>query len=177
MTETTQPAAALCAHGRKRIYLATLQKTARHLAATVCRMAMPSVSGCQNICDFIASTGYGLLFGAIKAKDATKLLYAAQRALASVPKEAKIHTPCPTPYPPFAPTPTNKEHEVSKNCAKIRKTMFFRHSKTATRKTKKAPLHGSEAFVFSNVQVNLQRFSAADAILASASAITSSATV
>jgi len=115
------PAVALCAGGWEKTYRATLQKTgslysAKRIAAVVYRMAMPPLTGHQNICDFIACTGYGMLAGAIKPEYGTKLLYAAQVALQAVPKKAKIQTPTPAqllhspnPSRPFAATATNEE--------------------------------------------------------------------
>ena len=84
------PAVALCAGGWEKTYRATLQMTgnlhsARHLAATVYRMAMPPLTSRQNISDFIACVGFGMLLGAIKTVNATKFLYAAQVALAAAP--------------------------------------------------------------------------------------------
>ena len=77
------------------------------------RLAMPPLSGYRNICDFIACAGYGMLMGAIKDESGTKLLYAAQAALATEPREPKIHAPTehapgtkhPTPPPPLPPPP------------------------------------------------------------------------
>ena len=51
------------------------------------RSAMPSLFGYENICDFIACVARGLLLGAITGEDSTILLYAAQVALATVPRQ------------------------------------------------------------------------------------------
>ena len=57
--------------------------------------AMPSLSGYENIRDFIACTAHAMLIGALFGEQGTKLLYAAQVALCTVrsqpapPKPAK----------------------------------------------------------------------------------------
>jgi hypothetical protein len=51
------------------------------------RDAMPSLFGYENICNFIACVARGMLIGAIRGEDSTKLLYAAQVALATVPRQ------------------------------------------------------------------------------------------
>ena len=48
------------------------------------RLAMPPLIGSRNVRHFIACTAYGMLLGAIDQKDASRLLYAAQVALASI---------------------------------------------------------------------------------------------
>jgi hypothetical protein len=66
---------------------------ARRLANTSYRMAMPSLVGLANIRDFIVCVSQGLLTGAIQSRDSTKLLYAAQVALAaqkSLPKAEEM---------------------------------------------------------------------------------------
>ena len=115
------PAVALCVEGWEKTFRATLQKTgsvysAKRCAVSVYRMAMPPLTGHQSIRDFIACAAYGMLLGAIKPEHGTKLLYAAQVALAAVPKEGKIQTPPParasshpTPPPTLAANPTNDE--------------------------------------------------------------------
>jgi len=114
------PAVALCTEVWKKIHAATVQKTnnpytAERCAAKAFRLAMPPLSGYQNICDFIACAGYGMLLGAIKAENGTKLLYAAQVALATVPRESKTQSRTeprpslhPTP-PPLMPQPLKKK--------------------------------------------------------------------
>ena len=91
------PAVALCNEAWVKIHGATLERTknvytAERCAAIAFRLAMPPLSGYQNICDFIACAGYGILLGAIKEKNAGKLLYAAQVALGTVSKESKTQT-------------------------------------------------------------------------------------
>jgi hypothetical protein len=76
---------------------------------------MPPLSGYRNICDFIACAAYGMLLGAIKDENGTKLLYAAQVALATLPRESKTSKTqalaaladgdLPHPSPTFAATP------------------------------------------------------------------------
>jgi hypothetical protein len=78
--------------------------TAERCAGKAFRLAMPPLSGYRNICDFIACAGYGMLMGAIKSESGTKLLYAAQVALAPVPRESKTQTR--TEPPPVRPHPT-----------------------------------------------------------------------
>ena len=47
------------------------------------RMAMPPLVGYENICDFIACVGYGILADVFVEGQGTKLLYAAQVALSA----------------------------------------------------------------------------------------------
>ena len=120
------PAVALCNEAWLKTHGATLERTKNVYTAERCagiafRLAMPPLSGYQNICDFIACAGYGMLLGAIKEKNAGKLLYAAQVALAAVPRESKTQTPSasrlnandPTP-PPLSPQPHEKKKIKSK---------------------------------------------------------------
>jgi len=111
------PAVALCNEAWLKIHGATLERTKNVYTAERCagiafRLAMPPLSGYQNICDFIACAGYGILLGAIKEKNAGRLLYAAQVALATVSKESKTQTRSeridPTP-PPLSPQPIKKK--------------------------------------------------------------------
>ena len=111
------PAVALCNEAWVKIHAATRERsknlyTAERCAAVAFRLAMPPLSGYQNICDFIACAGYGMLLGAIKERNAGKLLYAAQVALATVSKESKTQTRTeridPTP-PPLSPQPIKKK--------------------------------------------------------------------
>ena len=50
----------------------------------VYRQALPPPTGYQNICDFIACVGHGLLLEAFDEKTASKLLYAAQIAMTAL---------------------------------------------------------------------------------------------
>jgi len=56
-------------------------------AASAYCAAMPPLTGYQNICDFIACVGYGLVIDIIREDRATKFLYAAQTALNSVSQQ------------------------------------------------------------------------------------------
>jgi hypothetical protein len=108
------PAVALCTEVWQKIHDATLKQTKSPYTAERCagkayRMAMPPLSGYQNICDFIACAGYGMLIGAIKEETGTKLLYAAQVALTTVPREAK--SPGRSDPPPPRLLPHGKENE------------------------------------------------------------------
>jgi len=90
-------AVALCAGAWEKIHAATLEKTnspctAERCAAKAYRLALPPLTGYENICDFIACTSYGMLLGAIKPENGTKLLYAAQIALTTIPKQDKPQT-------------------------------------------------------------------------------------
>jgi hypothetical protein len=120
------PAVALCNEAWVRIHAATRERSKNLYSAERCagmafRLAMPPLSGHQNICDFIACAGYGMLLGAIKEKNAGKLLYAAQVALAAVPRESKTQTRSasglnandPTP-PPLSPQTIEKKRIRSK---------------------------------------------------------------
>jgi hypothetical protein len=93
----TNPAVALCVEGWEKIHRATREQTrcvytAERCAGKAFRLAMPPLTGYQNICDFIACAGYGILLGAIKADTGTKLLYAAQVALGAIPRQSKTQT-------------------------------------------------------------------------------------
>jgi hypothetical protein len=90
-------AVALCACAREKVYQAVLAKTkheyyAERDAAKAYRQAMPPLSGYECICDYIACVSYGVLIGAIMERTASKLLYAAQVALATVPDRSKTRT-------------------------------------------------------------------------------------
>jgi hypothetical protein len=91
------PAVALCNQVWQKVHAATLKRTkceytAESYAGKAFRLAMPPLSGYRNICDFIACVGYGMLMEAIKDESGSKLLYAAQVALATVPRESKTQT-------------------------------------------------------------------------------------
>ena len=76
-------------------------------AADAYRFVMPPLFGYENIRDFIACTAHGMILGAIEESRGTKLLYAAQVALATIRRQ-------PAPRPPDAaqttadPTPPLK---------------------------------------------------------------------
>ena len=125
------PAVALCTELWQKTHAATMEQTkspytADRCAAKVFRMAMPPLSGYQNICDFIACAGYGMLLGAIKEANGSKLLYAAQVALSTVPRESKTQARTglrqpfyPTPTPP-SPQPQKKKRVTSKKTVSTR---------------------------------------------------------
>jgi hypothetical protein len=65
------PAIALCTEIWQKVHAGTMKTTQNVYTADRCaskafRLAMPPLSGYQNICDFIACAGYGMLLGAIK---------------------------------------------------------------------------------------------------------------
>jgi len=86
-----------------------------HLAGSQAyRKALPALDGYQGICDFIACVAHGMAIEAIKEAHASKLLYAAQVALSTVPQGSKTqHTKpeirpenpsqTPTPLPVLVP--------------------------------------------------------------------------
>jgi hypothetical protein len=126
------PAVALCTEVWQKIHAEPLEQTRNLYTAERCagkafRLAMPPLSGYQNICDFIACAGYAMLLGAIKNESGTKLLYAAQVALATLPKESKTQTrtePRPSPHPtppPLLPQPRKKKRIRSKTPASPRR--------------------------------------------------------
>jgi hypothetical protein len=99
----TNPAVALCVEAWQTIHTATVQQTRNPYTAERCagkayRLAMPPLTGYQNICDFIACAGYGMLLGAFKADAGGKLLYAAQVALGAIPQQSKTQTRTPGLY-------------------------------------------------------------------------------
>jgi len=59
---------------------------AAHTAGKAYCSAMPVLSGQENIRDFIACTAHGMLIGAIAPQSSGQLLYAAQVALATLPR-------------------------------------------------------------------------------------------
>jgi hypothetical protein len=65
--------------------------------------AMPPLVGFENICDFIACVGYGMLIKVFVEGHGTKLLYAAQVALSTIPpqeRRRKVTPEIATPLPP-----------------------------------------------------------------------------
>ena len=119
------PTIAHCAEVWERVYKLVFAKTKNEYIAEIeagkaFRQSMPPLFGYQNICDFIACAGYGMLIGAIKDESGTKLLYAAQVALTTIPQTSKTQTrptaaadpnsqpksteiPSPSPSPSFSP--------------------------------------------------------------------------
>jgi predicted chitinase len=93
------PAIARCRAEWKRAYQGTIANgerdyTARENAGWAYRRAMPPLTGRENISSFVACVAHGILIGAIDRRDANKLLYAAQVALATVRSQ---------PHPPKDP--------------------------------------------------------------------------
>jgi len=90
-------AVARCAAARDKAYRQNFAKTkneykARDAAVAAYRNALPPLCGYDNICDFIACASYGMLTKAIDADTGTKLLYAAQIAMATISQKAKTQT-------------------------------------------------------------------------------------
>jgi hypothetical protein len=96
------PAVARCSAQWRRAYQGTISNgegdyTARKNAGFAFRRAMPPLIGQENISSFIACVAHGILIDAIDGKDATRLLYAAQVALATVrnqPYQSKDAAAC-----------------------------------------------------------------------------------
>jgi hypothetical protein len=59
-----------------------------HARVAYCH-AMPPLIGYENICNFIACIGYGILTNIIEESIASKLLYAAQVALTTIAPQSK----------------------------------------------------------------------------------------
>ena len=102
------PAVALCTEVWQKIHAEPLEQTRNLYTAERC-------------------AGYAMLLGAIKNESGTKLLYAAQVALATLPKESKTQTrtePRPSPHPtppPLLPQPRKKKRIRSKTPASPRR--------------------------------------------------------
>jgi hypothetical protein len=84
-------AVARCAAAWDKAYRTTMAKSkseyaAQNVATKAYREAMPPLSGYDDICDFIACAGYGMLIGAIREENSSKFLYAAQVALGALEK-------------------------------------------------------------------------------------------
>jgi hypothetical protein len=89
---SANPAVARCCEAWSRLYHAELAKGhawpfAGFDAGKAYRNAMPTLSGYENIRDFIACAAHGMLIGAISGDEGTKLLYAAQVALSTVRRQ------------------------------------------------------------------------------------------
>jgi hypothetical protein len=96
----TQPRTSIkrCCAAWQRAYNATLEGTAgdnfdkmiaaREAGVAYCK-AMPPLTGCENIRDFIACAAHGMLINAVPQKRGNQLLYAAQVAIASLNYEQK----------------------------------------------------------------------------------------
>ena len=84
-------AVARCAAAWYNVYRAAMYRSKNEHAAErdagkAFRQAMPPLCGYENICDFVACAGYGMLVGAIKEENGNKFLYAAQIALGALAK-------------------------------------------------------------------------------------------
>ena len=77
---------------RKKLATSKNKFAAADSAAKAFRQAMPPLRGYDNICDLIACASYGMLTKAIDADTGTKLLYAAQIAMATISQKAKTQT-------------------------------------------------------------------------------------
>ena len=80
--------------------------TAATQASEAFRNAMPLLDGYDGVRNFIACVAHGILIGAISEKRGGQLLYAAQVAMASIPRESKspekaVHRP-PVPEKPVS---------------------------------------------------------------------------
>ncbi|MGA9587466.1 MAG: hypothetical protein WBQ95_19200 [Terracidiphilus sp.] len=83
------PAVSRCVDAYSRTYKTERARTREDYAATKCakkafRSALPPLVGHENIRDFIACIAQAMLMDVIDTPDASKLLYAAQVALAAV---------------------------------------------------------------------------------------------
>jgi len=83
--DTAVAAVKRCCKAWKRAYDAKIaakgyEFEAKEAASEAYRAAMPTLSGEQNIRDFIACAAHGVLIEAIEGKQGTQLLYAAQVA-------------------------------------------------------------------------------------------------
>jgi hypothetical protein len=90
------PAVAHCWEAQELVYRLSMEKKKGRVIALLnaseayCR-AMPPLVGYENICDFIACVGYGLLTRVFLGEMATRLLYAAQVALSTIgPREKTL---------------------------------------------------------------------------------------
>jgi hypothetical protein len=84
------PCVARCCNAWERAYQAIAAESksdyfCRIDAAVAYRNSMPSLSGFVSARDFVACVAHGLLIGAIPADQATKLLYASQVNLSTIP--------------------------------------------------------------------------------------------
>jgi len=89
ITIPVNPAVARCSAQWRRAYQGTIANgesdyTARNNAGFAYRRSMPPLIGQENISSFIACVAHAILIDAIDGRDATRLLYAAQVALAGL---------------------------------------------------------------------------------------------
>jgi hypothetical protein len=104
------PAVARCCAAWKRTYDAEVRSgthfvVAEYEASKVYRYNMPPLTGYQEIADYITCVTYGMAMAAIVTKEGTRLLYAAQVALAALrckdkaaTEKQSVYTP---PHPPI----------------------------------------------------------------------------
>jgi len=83
------PVVVRCCEVRDRVYREQKARrkddyNANKEAANACRNTMPSLSGYENICNFVVRVAHGILTGAAEAINGTKPLNAAQLALSTV---------------------------------------------------------------------------------------------
>jgi len=95
------PAVKICCQAYERAHKAATRKSASKLYAAdqaqkaFCK-AMPTLNGPESIHDFIACVAYGMLIKAIAGSDGSRLLYAAQVALAAAgprPRKRRRNAP------------------------------------------------------------------------------------
>ena len=105
------PAVAHCCEVWERVHAGALKKkkggaVALYDANQAFQHAIPPLIGYENICDFIACVGYGMLSNKLLEASGTRLLYAAQVALSTVAPQSRKQThgaangPTPTPLVP-----------------------------------------------------------------------------
>jgi hypothetical protein len=90
------PAVAHCCDVWERVHAGGLKKkkggaVALSNANEAFLRAIPPLVGYENICDFIACVGYGMLTNKMFVTTGTRLLYAAQVALSTVSPQARKH--------------------------------------------------------------------------------------
>jgi len=83
------PAVARCCAAWKRTYDAEVRSGTHHVvaeyeASKVFRYNLPPLTGYQEIADYVTCVTYGMAMAAIVTKEGTRLLYAAQVALAAL---------------------------------------------------------------------------------------------
>jgi hypothetical protein len=105
------PAVAHCCDVWERVHAGSLKKKRSGASAlndasnAYCR-AIPPLIGYENICDFIACVGFGMLTNMMLEASGTRLLYAAQVALSTVAPQSRMQTrsaenvPTPSPLVP-----------------------------------------------------------------------------
>jgi len=108
------PAVARCSEVWERVF-ATMSRRKEYLEEEAiaeadqayCK-AMPQLVGFDNICDFIACVGYGMLIKVFVHGHGTKLLYAAQVALSTIPPQERRRKVTPEIATPLPPTPNTE---------------------------------------------------------------------